>query len=174
VRGRVARPLISCLVVAVLSLWAQSIPGLAQQRDTSSTLSGDMSPLEVQRLFDAFELVRAEEMLTLSEQQYPEFVKRFKVLQDARRRGQQERKRRLKELQRISDQPGADESMLADQLEALATHDQETAELQRSAIAEIDTILDVQQQVRFRIFEEAMERRRSELRMLAGGQPLPQ
>ena len=110
-------------------------------------------------------------MLDLSEEQYPEFVARFKVLQDTRRRGQQERQRRLRELQRISNQAGADESALTEQLVALDSHDQEIAQWQRDAIAEIDTLLNVRQQVRFRMFEQAMERRRVELLMRARRQP---
>lgn len=159
------------LVVAGLMLCVSPTLGLAQQRDSLQTLSGDMTPLEVQRLFEAFELVRAQEMLDLSEEQYPEFVARFKVLQDTRRGGQQERQRRLRELQRMSNQPGADESALAEQLLALASHDQEIAQRQRDAIAEIDTLLNVRQQVRFRMFEQAMERRRVDLLMRARRQP---
>ena len=142
-----------------------------QPRDALQTLSGDMTPVEVQRLFEAFELVRAQEMLDLSEEQYPEFVARFKVLQDTRRGGQQERQRRLRALQRLSNQPGADEATLAEQLAALASHDQEIAQKQRDAIAEIDRLLNIRQQVRFRMFEQAMERRRVELLMRARRQP---
>ena len=159
------------LVAAGLLLCVPTTLGLAQQRDSLQALSGDMTPPEVQRLFEAFELVRAQEMLDLSEEQYPEFVARFKVLQDTRRRGQQERQRRLRELQRISNQAGADESALTEQLVALDSHDQEIAQWQRDAIAEIDTLLNVRQQVRFRMFEQAMERRRVELLMRARRQP---
>ena len=165
------RQTVRCLVVAGLVLCVPPTLGLAQQRDSLETLSGDMTPLEVQRLFEAFELVRAQEMLDLSEEQYPEFVARFRVLQDTRRGGQQERQRRLRELQRMSNQAGADESALSEQLLALASHDQEIARRQRDAIAEIDTLLNVRQQVRFRMFEQAMERRRIELLMRARRQP---
>ena len=146
-------------------------PLQAQQRDSLSALSGDMAPQEVQRLFEAFELVRAQEMLDLSEDQYPEFVTRFTVLQGARRQGQQGRQRRLRELQRMSTQPGADETMLTEQLEALGRHDREVTARQQAAIAEIDAILNIRQQVRFRIFEQAMERRRVDLLMRARRQP---
>lgn len=130
-----------------------------------------MTPREVQRLFEAFELVRAQEMLDLSDEQYPEFVARFTVLQDARRQNQQERQRQLRELQRLSSQPGADDAMLAEQLEALSRHDQEATARQRAALAEVDAILNIRQQVRFRMFEQAMERRRVDLLMRARRQP---
>ena len=170
-RGPGTRRIVRGLVAAGLLLCALPTPGLAQQRDSLRALSGDMTPLEVQRLFEAFELVRAQEMLDLSEEQYPEFVARFKVLQDARRTGQQERQRRLRELQRMSNQSGADESTLAEELVALDAHDREVAQRQRDAIAEIDTLLNIRQQVRFRMFEQAMERRRVELLMRARRQP---
>ena len=163
VRGLI---LLGALLVTVLSS-----PLQAQQRDSLSALSGDMTPREIQRLFEAFELVRAQEMLDLSGEQYPEFVARFTVLQDARRRGQQERQRRLRELQQMSNQPGADEAMLSEQLEALSRHDREVTARQRAAIAEIDAILTIRQQVRFRMFEQAMERRRVDLLMRARRQP---
>ena len=159
------------LVAAGLMLCVSSTPGLAQQRESLRALSGDMTPLEVQRLLEAFELVRAQEMLDLSEEQYPEFVARFKVLQDTRRGGQQERQRRLRELQRMSNQAGADEATLTELLVALGAHDQGLAQKQRDAIAEIDSLLNVRQQVRFRMFEQAMERRRIELLMRARRQP---
>ena len=162
----------SWLVTVGLLLCLPTTPGFAQQqRDSLQALSGDMTPLEVQRLFEAFELVRAQEMLDLSAEQYPEFVARFKVLQDTGRQGQQERQRRLRELRRMSNQAGADEATLTEQLVALGAHDQELAQKQRDAIAEIDRLLNVRQQVRFRMFEQAMERRRVELLMRARRQP---
>ena len=166
-RGPGTRRVVRLLAAAGLLLCALPTLGFAQQRDSLRALSGDMTPLEIQRLFEAFELVRAQEMLDLSEEQYPEFVARFKVLQDTRRTGQQERQRRLRELQRMSNQAGADESTLAEELVALDAHDREVAQRQRDAIAEIDTLLNIRQQVRFRMFEQAMERRRVELLMRA-------
>lgn len=166
------RRTVRLLVTVGLFLCLPATPGFAQQqRDSLQALSGDMTPLEVERLFEAFELVRAQEMLDLSEDQYPDFVARFKVLQDTRRQGQQERQRRLRELQRMSSQPGADDATLTEQLGALRAHDQELAEKQRDAIAEIDGLLNVRQQVRFRMFEQAMQRRRVELLMRARRQP---
>lgn len=49
--------------------------------------------------------------------------------------------------------------------------DQEFAQEQRDATAEIDRLLNVRQQVRFRMFEQAMESRRVELLMRARRQP---
>ena len=53
----------------------------AQQRDALPGFGNDMTPAEVQRLFEAYELVRAQEMLDLSDEQYPQFVVGLKALQ---------------------------------------------------------------------------------------------
>src|SRR5687768_14050745 len=45
------------------------------------------SPAELQRMFDAYALVQAQEQLGISDEQYPRFVARFKALQDVRRNG---------------------------------------------------------------------------------------
>ena len=135
----------------------------AQQSDPLAGLSGDLTPAEVQQLFDAFELVRAREMLALGDEQYTEFVAKLQVLQQTRRRGQQERLRQLRELQRLSAQPRSDDSVLTERLDALTAHDHEAIEAERAAIADIDAILSPRQRVRFRLFEQAMERRRVDL-----------
>ena len=61
----------------------------AQPRDGLPARAGDLTPAEVQQLFDAFELVRAQEMLDLADEQYSQFVVKFKGLQDVRREVQQ-------------------------------------------------------------------------------------
>ena len=53
--------------------------------------NGDMSPAEIQKLFDAYLVMEAQQALSLSDQQYPQFLTRLRALQDTRRRNQQER-----------------------------------------------------------------------------------
>ena len=55
--------------------------------------AGELSPAEVQRLFDAYALVQAQEALALTDEQYGRFVTAMKTLQETRRRHQQERAR---------------------------------------------------------------------------------
>jgi hypothetical protein len=154
--------------VAVVGLFLlSSLPGGAQPRDGFPQMPGDMTPAEVQQLFDAFELVRAEEMLELTTEQYPEFVARLQALQEGRRDAQRGRQTLLRELQRLVGQRDTDESVFEDRLEALTTHDRETMEKNVSALKDIDAILDARQRVRFRLFQQAMERRRLELFMRA-------
>jgi hypothetical protein len=129
---------------------------------------GDLSPAEIQRLFDAYALVQAQETLRLDDQRYGQFVSRLKVLQETRRRLQQERQRRLQELLRLSNQPDpVDENLLRDRVRALAEHDERAAVEVRRAYDGVDQVLDVRQQARFRVFEEQMERRKLELLMRA-------
>lgn len=151
--------------IVVFCLWSALVAG--QQRNPLAGLTGDLTPTEVQQLFDAFELVRAQEMLGLSDEQYPEFVAKLKTLQQTRRQGQQERLRHLRGLQRLSARPGTSDSDLTERLDALTVHDREMVESERAAIAGIDAVLSGRQRVRFRLFEQAMERRRVELLMRA-------
>ncbi len=53
----------------------------------------DLSPAEVQQLFDAFVLVQAQEALSLTDAQFAPFVSSLKRLQEVRRRNQQQEQR---------------------------------------------------------------------------------
>src|SRR5688572_13285399 len=64
--------------------------------------AGDLSLGEIQRLFDAYAVVQAQEMLKLNDSQYGQFISRLKTLQAARRRGQQARQVILQDLLRLS------------------------------------------------------------------------
>src|SRR5690349_13516153 len=46
-----------------------------------------VSPGEIQRLFDAYVVMQAQDQLQLTDEQYPKFLARVKVLQSARQRG---------------------------------------------------------------------------------------
>src|SRR5262245_31758925 len=104
----IGRPARAC--VAVLTFLTCFVPPVAAarqltpQQERRLAQRGDLSPGELQRLFDAYALVQAQDMLELSESQYGQFVTRLKALQEARRRTQQERQRRLQELLRLSNQ----------------------------------------------------------------------
>jgi hypothetical protein len=119
-------------------------------------------------MFDAFVLVQAQEQLQLSDTQYPQFVARLKKLQDTLLRHQQERQRLLRELGALANAPTPNEAVITERLAELGRLEVRSAEDRASAYAAIDEILDVRQQVRFRLFEERMERRRLELLMRAG------
>jgi Spy/CpxP family protein refolding chaperone len=122
-----------------------------------------VSPAEVQRMFDAYALMQAQEQLNIGEGQFSSFLTRFKALQDVRRRTLQERVRVTNELRRLLNQGNGDEGQIRERLKALQDISARGAEDERKAYDAIDQVLDVRQQARFRIFEEVMDRRKLDL-----------
>ena len=145
----------------------QPLPGL----DNS-----DMTPGEIQKLFDAYLVMEAQEALALSDEQYPQFLTRLRALQETRRRNQQERFRLMGELQRLSNprqSARADEALLKERLTTLQELESRTAAELRKSYNSLDEVLDLRQQARFRIFEEQIERRKIELLLRARQQNRP-
>ena len=54
---------------------------------------GNVTPAEIQRMFDSYALMQAQDQLKINDEQYPQFLTRFKALQDVRRRTLHERTR---------------------------------------------------------------------------------
>jgi hypothetical protein len=123
----------------------------------------NVSPLEIQRMFDAYALVQAQDRLKLSDEQFPQFLARFKALQEVRRRLQIERMRALRELNRLSQTEKVEDSVFKEQLRVLQEIESRTSAEVRKGYDSIDQVLDVRQQANFRLFEEMMERRKIEL-----------
>ena len=136
---------------------------------------GNMTPAEVQRLFDAYIVVEAERALELSDAQYPQFIAKLRVLQDARRRNQQERNQVMQRLQRLTAPraPATDNAAIEALLKNLQELESRTAAEMRKAYDELDQVLDVRQRARFRVLEEMVERRKIELLMRARQQNRP-
>lgn len=132
--------------------------------------NGNMNPGEIQRLFDAYLVMEAQQALTLTDQQYPQFLIRLKTLQETRRRTTQERNQLMTQLQRLTNprsaQQGTD-AQVKERLTALQELESRTATELRKAYGSLDEVLDVRQQARFRVFEENIERRKIELLMRA-------
>jgi Spy/CpxP family protein refolding chaperone len=127
-----------------------------------------MGPREVQRLFEAYALVQAQDALKLTDEQYGQFTTRMKALQETRQRNQHARFQILRELNRLSSADStADDTTIRDRIKALQDQDQKAAVELAKAYAAVDEVLDVKQQARFRVFEENMERRKFELLMRA-------
>jgi hypothetical protein len=138
--------------------------------------NSDMRPAEIQRLFDAYLVMEAQQALELTDQQYPQFLARLRTLQDTRRRTQQERNQLMGQLQRLTNPrlpKPADESEIKARLTALHEVDARTAAEMRKAYNGVDEVLNVRQQARFRVFEEQIERRKIELLMRARQQNRP-
>jgi len=122
-----------------------------------------VSPAEIQRMFDSYALMQAQEQLRISDEQFPQFLTRFKALQDVRRRGLVERTRMVQDLRRLVNDPQADEGQIKDRLKSLDELDARSDGEVRKAYDAINQMLDVRQQAKFRVFEENMERRKLEL-----------
>ena len=122
-----------------------------------------VSPAEVQRMFDAYALMQAQEQLKIGEEQFTQFLTRFKALQDVRRRTLQERSRVVQELRRLLNQGQPDDSQIKDRLKALQDVEARGAADEKKSYDAIDQVLDLRQQAKFRVFEEVMERRKLEL-----------
>jgi Spy/CpxP family protein refolding chaperone len=118
---------------------------------------------ELQRMFDAYALMQAQEQLKISDDQFTQFLTRFKALQDVRRKALGERTRAIMELRNLTKEPQPDENQLKDRLKALQELEARAAADTKKAYDAVDQVLDVRQQARFRVFEENMERRQLEL-----------
>ena len=125
-----------------------------------------VSPAEIQRMFDAYALMQAQEQLKISDDQFTRFLTRFKALQDVRRRNLQERTRLVNEPAPPAE-PGQPDEMIRERLKALDDLEARSAVDVKKAYDAIDQVLDVRQQAKFRVFEEHMERRKLELVMRA-------
>src|SRR5947207_2324055 len=121
-----------------------------------------VSPAEIQRMFDSYALLQAQEQLKIADDKFPQFLTRFKALQDVRRRGLQERARLVQELRRLVNEADADETQIKDRLKALDEVEARADDEARKAHDAVNQVLDVRQQAKFRVFEENMERRKLE------------
>jgi hypothetical protein len=124
---------------------------------------------QIQRWFEAFTVLQAQEKLDLSEAQYGKFVTRLKALQEARRNHQQAHQRILNDLRKLTNpQTGTnDEAAISERLKALRDEDDLAAVDLKKAYEGVDETLDIHQQARFRIFEDNMEQQKLELLMRA-------
>ena len=136
---------------------------------------GNMSPGEIQKLFDAYIVVEAQRALELSDAQYPQFIARLRTLQDTRRRNQQERMQLMQRLMRLTAPraPQVDNSQIEIVLKNLQELESRTAAELRKAYDDLDQVLEVRQRARFRVLEEQVERRKIELLTRARQQNRP-
>jgi Spy/CpxP family protein refolding chaperone len=155
------RPLI-CAVLLTASL-APIAPVYAQAPPNGTAEEPTVTPFELQRLFDSYALLQAQDQLKISDEQYGRFLPRFKALQDVRRQMLQQRARALAEIRRMLADSSTDETQIKDRLKQLQEIESRGQADARKAYDAIDQVLDLRQQAQFRIFEEQMERRKIEL-----------
>ena len=159
--------LAAVLVSGAVPCAAQGAQRQARPNGRGAAEGGDdpaVTPAEIQRMFDSYALMQAQEQLKITDDQFPKFLPRFKALQDIRRQGLQQRTRVLMTIrQAFQNGQTPDESQLRDLLKQLDEIDTRTNADVKKAYDAIDQVLDVRQQAKFRVFEENMERRKLEL-----------
>ena len=157
------------LIVAVAAGVATAQTPTPPPRGAGSAGRADQSgPAEVQRLLDAYSVIRAQEALKLDDDQFVQFLPKLTALQETRRRNERAHNQIVAELGRLTG-PNAqvDEAQVREKLKALQDLDVRAAAELRKAYDAIDQALDVKQQARFRVFELQMERRKLELMLQA-------
>jgi hypothetical protein len=159
------------VVVGVLLATAPTLAAQGRRVAPGAPAAGELgvSPAEIQRMLDGYMLIQAQEVLQLSDEQFPRFLSRVRAWQDTRRRSQGERQRMLQELRRMTAARAGtvEEATIKERLKALDDIESRAGtEIQQQRTA-IDQVLNPYQQARFRIFEETMEQRKIELLMRA-------
>lgn len=171
IRSSVRRIAAACACAALLAVarWTaaaqEPAPPLGVGPDPA-----DLRPAEIQRLFDAYFVMEAQQSLGLSDTQYPTFLTRLRTLQDTRRRHLAGRAAILADLGRMTAprlaRP-ADEGAIRERLTALQELESRSAAENRKAMSELDALLDPRQQARFRVVESQIEQRKLELMLRA-------
>ncbi len=169
-----ARSRVALVVLFTMALTSAASAALGQgranrPRAAEPQLGADagVSPAEIQRLFDAYVVMQAQQELELSDEQYPTFLSRVRALQDVRRRTDVERNRRMQILRRIALDQASNESDIRVQLKELRDFNERVATEIGRAEENVTQVLSVRQQARFQVFQDAMERRKAELLMRA-------
>ena len=99
-------------------------PGFARAQRQPALPGGDLTvgPAELQKLFDSYALVQAQQLLAIPDEQYTKFLPRFMALQTARRQALQQHTRALNQLRKALNDPDEDVKEAAqdtiDQLQA--------------------------------------------------------
>jgi hypothetical protein len=153
---------VKILAAAFAGILLLAAPAFARLQQPGAPDPASVSPAELQKLFDSYALVQAQQFLNLNDEQYSKFLPRFMALQNARRQAQQQRNRVLNELRMLANQGGSDDQIKA-ALKQLQDVDERGDGEAKKALDAVDQTLDLRQQARFRIFEEQMERRKLEL-----------
>lgn len=152
------------MLVGVLLI---AVPAFARQQADQDPANPGVSPAELQRLFDSYALVQAQQFLNLSDDQYSKFLPRFMTLQNVRRQALQQHTRMLNELRRLIMPAEGGEDQVRAALKQLQDIDDRGEAEAKKAQEAVDQTLDLRQQARFRIFEAQMERRKLELVTIA-------
>jgi len=126
-----------------------------------------LSPAELERWFDSYVLLQAQDTLKLSDDQFSRVLPQLKALQGARRRHMQARRQLLMSLGALLRATPVDEAAVRERLKGLKDLEAKARDDVQKASDALDEILDPTQQARFRLFEKQVERRKIDLLMKA-------
>jgi hypothetical protein len=119
-------------------------------------------PAELARLFDAYTVMQAQEVLELDDAHFGPFVTRLRALQELRRRHLRERAVVMRDMRQLLQATGND-AQLKEKLDALGRLAVATHADEQKARDAVDEILDIRQRARFRLLEQQLELRKLEL-----------
>lgn len=165
-------PVASSLRALAIVVVLVGVPALAEAQGRvgprqGQSPRGHLTPSDVQDQFDAYAIVQAQDVLKLSDEQYPQFVRRARTLHTTRRRMQVQRMRMIDQLGRLLRARNASEERLASATRALDAHERASLEAIQKAYAAVDEVLDARQRARFRVLEQQLERKKIEMLMRA-------
>jgi Spy/CpxP family protein refolding chaperone len=154
------------LVLAASMGWSQGPPpgGAGRGAGASAPI---FTPVELERWFDSYVLLQAQDTLKLTDAQFARVLPALKALQGARRRHLQSRRQILNSVGGLLKANPVDEAALRERLKGLRDLDAKSRDEIQRAYDALDEALDATQQARFRLFEEQVERRKIDLLMKA-------
>lgn len=164
------RVAVAVLAVVWLSGGTAVFAQAGRGRSNEPVVADGVSPAELQRLFDAYVLVQAQDALQLTDAQAGPFLSRFRALQDTRRRQLADRTRIVQDLRRLAERGRAAATAhdaIRERLKALRDLETRNVTEVLQAVDRLDEVLDPVQQARLRVLEEQMERRKLELLLRA-------
>jgi hypothetical protein len=141
------------VLLAGTMAWAQQEPAPRGAGRGAGANPPVLTPAELERWFDSYVLLQAQDTLQLSDAQFVRVLPPLKALQGA--------------MGGLLKANPLDEAALRVQLKALRDLEIRSADEVRRACDALDEVLDIRQQARFRMFEEQVERRKIDLLMKA-------
>lgn len=150
-------------VAAPLGAAGLDAQGRTQGAPRQQGARGHMSPSDIQDQFDAYAILQAQDALRLTDDQFPQFVRRARELHTLRRRVRVERSRLVSGLNALLRDRNASDARLAAATQALDEHERTSLTRVQQAYAAIDEVLDARQRARFRVLEEQLERKKLDM-----------
>ncbi len=155
--------MVACATAASAGVRAQAAgaPPRAGQTPAPGP-AGQISPADIQAMFDAMTVMDAERFLSLTSDQFPPFVQRLKKLQEARVLHTRRRNRAMNELRQLANpQNGTgDDAAIDGKLKELAAIDTEGRAAMAAALDGVDQLLTPRQRARFRLLEDNIDRKK--------------